>query len=134
MEQTLIIGLLLSLMGGLGWLSCHYPQFAVKVIIVLLASTLLLHFCIKVYQRGWDDNHTLIQHSVANVMLTLDTLKIKCAEKIKSSLTKAISAPRIKIYSFHNSPDKILPLLEAALAGLLLFALAFQKYIKKLPA
>jgi hypothetical protein len=131
MEQALIAGLLISLMGGLGWLSCHYPRFAVRIIIGLLASTLLLHIFIKVYQRGWTNNHTLLQRSVAR--MTHNSLKTKRVQKIKSAMPKAISKPCDNLHPFDNAADTILLLLEPALAGLLLFSIAFQKHIKKLP-
>jgi hypothetical protein len=128
MEQMLITGLLVSLMGGLGWLGCHYPRFAVRVIIVLLAFALLLHLNIKMYQRGWHDNHTLVRDSVKVVMDTLDTMKLKQVEKLRFAVTKAISDSDDKMCPLTKTANEIFFLLETALAALLLFAVAFVYY------
>jgi hypothetical protein len=55
MEQMRIVGLLVSLIGGLGPFAYHYTRFAINVIWVLLVLVILVHLNIKVYEWGWNN-------------------------------------------------------------------------------
>src|SRR5579872_1972036 len=65
--ESLLTGIALSFLAGLGWLSCHQPSQTFKLIGGCLGICAFLHIGAYVYKKAWQDSTKFIETRIKSI-------------------------------------------------------------------
>ena len=115
---SFILGVLLLLTSGLGWLSYHRPDISLRILYGIFGLLVLLHIGFTLYSNGWLDAKSYIA----------DSLPPKHADTTKAMTRLALSASTERIKSLQEQSRQIFYVAYAITIGLWLLSQIRRRY------
>ena len=71
--ESFFVGISLSAVGGLAWLSYNHSKFAAKLLYTIFILTLLIHGIFFTYSTAWNESHISAKNSVTLAFAATDS-------------------------------------------------------------
>ena len=128
--DTLCIGIALSGLGGIGWLSYQHPNYSGKLIRFVLVFAVIAQLFFNKYQSvSWED-FSGTERSILRQLTSLDSLSSKQISRsgknklqnLRQSISQILMDSTTKIKSLNENCTEIAFVLDSALLTLYLFS------------
>jgi|GEM_PF-5628660 len=128
--DTLCIGLALSGLGGIGWLSYQHPKYSGKLIRFLLVFAVIAQLLFNKYQSASWETFSGTERSILQQLASFDSLSSKQIrkseknklQKIRQSISQVLVDSTGKIKSLNENCTEIALVIDSALLALYVFS------------
>jgi len=135
--DTLCIGIALSGLGGIGWLSYQHPKYSGKLIKLVLVFAVIVQLLFNKYQSASWENFSSTEISILQQLTALDSLSRKQTsrsgknklQKMRQSISQVLADSTARIKSLNENCTEIAFVIDSALLALYLFSTISPKHI-----
>lgn len=128
--DTLCIGIALSGLGGIGWLSYQHPKYSGKLIKLVLVFAVIVQLLFNKYQSTSWENFSATERSILQQLTSFDSLSCKRIskseknklQKIRQSISQVLVDSTGKIKSLNENCTEIAFVIDSALLALYVFS------------
>lgn len=139
--DTLCIGIALSGLGGIGWLSYQHPKYSGKLIKFILIFAVISQLLFKKYQSASWENFSATERSILQQFTALDSLSRKQIsrsgknklQKMRQSISLVLVDSTGRIKSLNENCTEIAFVIDSALLALYLFSTISPKHTPQKP-